>query len=56
MNLDTNIGKFQDILKSVNHSSNLDAPEAGLDAMMQAIVCTEEIGWKDGRHKLLVYR
>merc|ERR1711970_163056 len=23
--------------------------------MMQAIVCTEEIGWKDGRHKLLVY-
>ena len=35
MKLSTDIEKFQTILDTVNHSSNLDAPEAGLDAMMQ---------------------
>ena len=33
--LSSDIEKFQTILDTVNHSSNLDAPEAGLDAMMQ---------------------
>jgi len=26
-------------------SGNLDTPEGGLDAIMQAIVCKDEIGW-----------
>ncbi|XP_067892103.1 integrin beta-2 [Heterodontus francisci] len=35
-------------------SGNLDPPEAGLDAMMQAAVCEEAIGWRNVT-RLLVY-
>ncbi|TTO63383.1 Integrin beta-7 [Bagarius yarrelli] len=35
-------------------SGNLDSPEAGLDAIMQAAVCQEKIGWKDVT-RILVY-
>lgn len=35
MSLDKNVTRFEDVLKSIHSSSNLDAPEAGLDAMMQ---------------------
>ncbi|XP_041056386.1 integrin beta-2 isoform X3 [Carcharodon carcharias] len=35
-------------------SGNLDPPEAGLDAMMQAAVCGEAIGWRNVT-RLLVY-
>ncbi|XP_078085091.1 integrin beta-2-like isoform X2 [Mustelus asterias] len=35
-------------------SGNLDPPEAGLDAMMQAAVCEKEIGWRNVT-RLLVY-
>lgn len=35
-------------------SGNLDAPEGGLDAMMQVAVCPEEIGWRNVT-RLLVY-
>ncbi|XP_055948107.1 integrin beta-1-B-like isoform X2 [Argiope bruennichi] len=36
-------------------SGNLDAPEGGFDALMQAIVCKEEIGWRNTSRKLLVF-
>lgn len=36
-------------------SGNLDAPEGGFDAIMQAIVCKEEIGWREKSRKLLVF-
>ncbi|XP_048455430.1 integrin beta-2-like [Rhincodon typus] len=35
-------------------SGNLDPPEAGLDAMMQAAVCVDQIGWRNVT-RLLVY-
>lgn len=35
-------------------SGNLDPPEAGLDAMMQAAVCRDQIGWRNVT-RLLVY-
>ncbi|KAL2094673.1 hypothetical protein ACEWY4_009392 [Coilia grayii] len=35
-------------------SGNLDAPEAGLDAIMQSAVCQTEIGWRDVT-RILVY-
>ena len=31
---------FQDAIGRVNASGNLDSPEGGLDALMQATVCT----------------
>lgn len=35
-------------------SANLDLPEGSLDALMQAIVCTNEIGWREKARHLLV--
>ena len=36
-------------------SGNLDAPEGGFDAIMQAIVCKNEIGWRDSARHLLLF-
>ena len=36
-------------------SGNLDAPEGGFDAIMQAIVCKEEISWRSNARRLLVF-
>jgi len=36
-------------------SGNLDAPEGGFDAIMQAIVCKERIKWRDRARRLLVF-
>lgn len=43
--LSENIEGFIKSVRKVKHSTNYDAPEGGLEAMMQAIVCTEKIGW-----------
>lgn len=42
-------------MKSANVSGNLDAPEGGFDAIMQAVVCSNEIGWRPRSRKLLVF-
>lgn len=36
-------------------SGNLDAPEGGFDAIMQAIVCRDVIGWNENARKLLLF-
>lgn len=36
-------------------SGNLDAPEGGFDAIMQAVVCRDRIGWRDQARRLLVF-
>uniref|UniRef100_A0A0P6D6L5 Integrin beta n=1 Tax=Daphnia magna TaxID=35525 RepID=A0A0P6D6L5_9CRUS len=34
---------------------NLDSPEGGLEALMQAVVCTQEIGWRSNSHRLIIF-
>lgn len=46
--------KFQEEVGKQHISGNLDAPEGGLDAMMQAAVCGNKIGWRNNT-RLLVY-
>ena len=59
--LSSDFAAFQRNLNKTRVSSNLDAPEGGMEALMQAIVCSEEIGWRVGSKdspaatKLLVY-
>lgn len=36
-------------------SGNLDAPEGGFDAIMQAVVCRDQIGWRPQARRLLVF-
>lgn len=42
-------------VKESNMSGNLDSPEGGFDAIVQAIVCGEEIGWRDEARRLLLF-
>ncbi|XP_065118246.1 integrin beta-1-like [Paramisgurnus dabryanus] len=46
--------KFKDEVSKQRTSGNLDSPEAGFDAIMQAAVCTSEIGWRNVT-RLLVF-
>lgn len=45
----------QENVKNAHVSGNLDAPEGGFDAIMQAVVCQSEIGWRERARRLLVF-
>ncbi|XP_066139995.1 integrin beta-PS isoform X1 [Euwallacea fornicatus] len=55
MSLNTNTYMFSHMVKQANVSGNLDAPEGGFDAIMQAVVCRNEIGWRERARRLLVF-
>lgn len=46
---------FSNNVASSKVSGNLDSPEGGLDALMQAIVCKDEIKWRAQARHLLVF-
>ncbi|KAA0715491.1 Integrin beta-2 [Triplophysa tibetana] len=46
--------KFKDMVAKQHISGNLDAPEGSLDAIMQAAVCTKEIGWGNSTRLLVL--
>ena len=54
MTLDTKTSDFAREVDEAPVSGNLDAPEGGFDAIMQAVVCKTEIGWRDKARKLLI--
>uniref|UniRef100_A0A4D5R9L8 Integrin beta n=1 Tax=Scolopendra viridis TaxID=118503 RepID=A0A4D5R9L8_SCOVI len=55
MSLNVETTRFKNEVAAARVSGNLDAPEGGFDAIMQAIVCGKEIGWRDQSRKLLVF-
>jgi len=55
MRLSTDTSTFAGEVKRAQVSGNLDAPEGGFDAIMQAVVCKNEIGWRDKSRRLLVF-
>ncbi|XP_053138981.1 integrin beta-2 isoform X2 [Hemicordylus capensis] len=54
LNLTNDQNLFKEEVGKQDISGNLDAPEGGLDAIMQAAVCGNKIGWRDVT-RLLVY-
>ncbi|KAM6224663.1 integrin beta-2 [Rhynchocyon petersi] len=54
LKLTSNSDQFQREVGKQLISGNLDAPEGGLDAMMQVAACPEQIGWHNVT-RLLVY-
>ena len=46
---------FQTKVQNAKVSGNLDAPEGGLDAVMQAISCESQIGWRNPSRRMLLY-
>ncbi|XP_026673834.1 integrin beta-PS-like isoform X2 [Ceratina calcarata] len=55
MPLTENLKSFKSRVQEAPVSGNLDSPEGGLDAMMQAMVCTKEIGWRQNARRLIVF-
>ncbi|XP_055910007.1 integrin beta-PS [Eupeodes corollae] len=55
MTLNVDTRKFSEEVHNASVSGNLDAPEGGFDAIMQAIVCRDRIGWRDQARRLLVF-
>ncbi|GAV06686.1 hypothetical protein RvY_16633 [Ramazzottius varieornatus] len=54
MTLSEDTHHFEQRVSDASISGNLDAPEGGFDAIMQAIACKNDIGWRDKARKLLV--
>ncbi|KAF7225920.1 integrin beta-3a [Nothobranchius furzeri] len=54
LSLTDQVARFTEEVKKQTVSRNRDAPEGGLDAVMQAIVCKEKIGWRPDASHLLV--
>ena len=44
----------QSRISSLEVFSNLDAPEAMFDGILQATVCQEVVGWREGARRLLL--
>ncbi|XP_045082644.1 integrin beta-4-like isoform X2 [Coregonus clupeaformis] len=53
--LTSDLPSFTQKLQKERISGNLDAPEGGFDAILQAAVCGEKIGWRDHATHLLVF-
>ncbi|XP_040213823.1 integrin beta-6 [Rana temporaria] len=55
LSLTHNTTDFNDIVKKQTISANIDTPEGGFDAIMQATVCKDRIGWRNRSMHLLVF-
>uniref|UniRef100_A0A1A7YSU4 Integrin beta n=1 Tax=Iconisemion striatum TaxID=60296 RepID=A0A1A7YSU4_9TELE len=49
------VDRFKEEVQKQMVSRNRDAPEGGFDAILQAAVCQEKIGWRKGAYHLLVF-
>lgn len=49
------VDRFNQEVQKQMVSRNRDAPEGGFDAILQAAVCKEEIGWRKEAYHLLVF-
>ncbi|XP_030383061.1 integrin beta-nu [Scaptodrosophila lebanonensis] len=54
LQLTENIAEFTEAVAGSQVTGNLDNLEGGLDALMQVIVCTSEIGWKHKARKVVL--
>lgn len=55
LSLTSNTDKFNEIIAVQRVSANVDVPECGFDAVMQAAVCGDKIGWRNDSMRLLVF-
>lgn len=46
---------LQERVRNAPISGNMDSPEGGFDALMQAIVCRDEIGWRDQARRIIIF-
>ncbi|XP_061738790.1 integrin beta-8 isoform X2 [Nerophis ophidion] len=54
LSLSGNMSQFTRVIKRQRISGNMDTPEGGLDAMLQAAVCQKAVGWRPEAKRLLL--
>ncbi|RUS76355.1 hypothetical protein EGW08_015885 [Elysia chlorotica] len=47
--------EFQMIVNNTKPTGNVDIPEGSIDAILQAVACTDRIGWRASSRKMLIY-
>ncbi|XP_054642727.1 integrin beta-5 [Dunckerocampus dactyliophorus] len=55
LSLTDQVDRFNEEVQKQMVSRNRDAPEGGFDAILQAAVCKDEIGWRKEAYHLLVF-
>ncbi|XP_044033604.1 integrin beta-3-like isoform X1 [Siniperca chuatsi] len=55
LSLTEEVSRFTEEVKKQMVSRNRDAPEGGFDAIIQAAVCKDQIGWRPGASHLLIF-
>ncbi|MED6289527.1 hypothetical protein CHARACLAT_003744 [Characodon lateralis] len=55
LSLTSRTSSFNDIIAKQRVSANIDNVECGFDAIMQAAVCGDKIGWRNDSMRLLVF-
>ncbi|KAM9393414.1 integrin beta-3-like [Pholidichthys leucotaenia] len=55
LTLTEKVARFTEEVKKQQVSRNRDAPEGGFDAVLQAVVCKDKIGWRSEASHLLVF-
>ncbi|KAK3756235.1 hypothetical protein RRG08_035297 [Elysia crispata] len=55
LDMTNNINSFEKIVNTTKQTGNIDLPEGSLDAILQAVACTDEIGWRPASRKMLIY-
>uniref|UniRef100_A0A672FTJ1 Integrin beta n=1 Tax=Salarias fasciatus TaxID=181472 RepID=A0A672FTJ1_SALFA len=55
LSLTETVARFTEEVEKQQVSRNRDAPEGGFDAVLQAVVCKERIGWRPDASHLLVF-
>ncbi|XP_054463425.1 integrin beta-3-like [Anoplopoma fimbria] len=55
LSLTEEVARFTEEVEKQRVSRNRDAPEGGFDAIMQAVVCKDKIGWRPDATHLLVF-
>ena len=46
--------EFKEEVLSQPLAGNVDEPEGGLDALMQAMVCRQRVGWRQNARKIIL--
>lgn len=54
LSLTTDVHEFVSQVNASKVTGNIDAPEGGLEALMQVLVCEDQIGWKEKSRKIVV--
>ncbi|XP_020636936.3 integrin beta-8 isoform X3 [Pogona vitticeps] len=54
LSLTDKIAEFRSVINKQKISGNIDTPEGGFDAMLQAAVCQSHIGWRKEAKRLLL--